>query len=105
MSVPSRGEVWWYEHPAASARPVLILTRAAACSVLRQLLAVPATRTARGIPTEVPLGADHGMPVECVLSLDNVTLVRPEFCTRRITSLDAGLMHQVCQSLSDATDC
>lgn len=102
---PVRGEVWWYEHPAASARPVLVLTRSAACPVLNQLLAVPATRTVRGIPTEVSLGADHGMPVDCVLTLDNVTLVRPEFCTTRITVLDTTVMHQVCRALADATDC
>jgi mRNA interferase MazF len=49
-----RGEVWWYENPRAGHRPFLVLTRDAAIPVLNQVLAVPATRTIRGIPTEVP---------------------------------------------------
>jgi mRNA interferase MazF len=54
--VLKRGEVWWYEDPRARRRPFLILTREAAIPVLNQVLAVPATRTIRAIPTEVPLG-------------------------------------------------
>lgn len=77
----ARGEVWWYEDPRAGRRPFLILTRDEVISLLNQVLAVPATRTIRGIPTEVALGPDQGMPSECVLSLDNVTLVRPA-CAR-----------------------
>jgi len=73
--------VWWYEDPRAGRRPFLILTRDEVISLLNQVLAVPATRTIRGIPTEVALGPDQGMPSECVLSLDNVTLVRPA-CAR-----------------------
>jgi len=73
--------VWWYEDPRAGRRPFLILTRDEVIPLLNQVLAVPATRTTRGIPTEVALGPDQGMPSECVLSLDNVTLVRPA-CAR-----------------------
>jgi mRNA interferase MazF len=73
--------------------------------VLNQVLAVPATRTIRGIPTEVLLGPDDGMLVECVLTLDNVTVIRPALCTERLMELDARRMLEVCRSLSTATDC
>ncbi len=82
-----------------------MLTRGDAIPVLNQVLAVPATRTIRGIPTEVPLNEDHGMPVPCVLSLDNVSLIRPTFCTERITQLDAVTMREVCEALAVATGC
>ena len=52
-AVVNRGEVWWAEHPDAGRRPYLVLTRQAAIPVLNRVLAVPATRTVRGIPTEV----------------------------------------------------
>jgi len=84
-------------------RPFLILTRDEVIPVLNQLIAVPATRTIRGISTEVPLGVDDGMPQDCVLSLDNVTLIRPEFCTSIITRLGAGAMARVCEALGRAT--
>ena len=46
----TRGEVWWYEPPEAKARPHLILTRSEVIPLLSDLLAMPATRTVRGIP-------------------------------------------------------
>lgn len=101
----SRGDVWWCEHPDAGRRPYLILTRTEACAVLNQVLAVPATRTVRGIPTEVALDTSDGMPVSCVLTLDNIALVRPALCTSRITQLSAQRMREVCESLGHAVAC
>lgn len=101
----SRGEVWWYEHPDAGRRPFLILTRDPAIAVLTQVLGAPATTTIRDIPTEVLLDAHDGMPTRCVLTLDNVTVVRPALCTQRITRLSPGRMAEVCAALQVATDC
>jgi mRNA interferase MazF len=103
--VVGRGEVWWYEDPRAGRRPYLILTRQEAIPVLNQLLAVPATRTIREIPTEVRLGTDDGMPAECALALDNVTTIRRSLCTDRITRLTPARMREVCESLRVATGC
>lgn len=100
-----RGEVWWYEPLHEKRRPFLILTRSAAIPVLNQLIAVPATRTVRGIPTEVALDEEDGMPSPCVLSLDNVTVIRKALCTERITALGAARMRQVCEALGRATAC
>lgn len=100
-----RGEVWWYEHPAAGRRPFLILTRDEALEVLVQVLAVPATRTIRDIPTEVPLDREDGMPAECCLTLDNVTPIRPALCTERVTALSPSRMLEVCAALAAAVAC
>lgn len=101
----ARGEVWWYEHPQAGRRPYLILTRSEALAVLNQVLAVPATRTARGIPTEVTLNPSDGMPSSCVLSLDNLSPIRPALCTDRIAELGPDKMREVCEALRVATRC
>lgn len=101
----ARGEVWWYEDARHGRRPFLVLTRDEAIGVLNQVLAVPTTRTIRGIPTEVPLDGDHGMPQPCVLSLDNVTLIRPSLCTALITRLGPDTMAKVCVALHRATGC
>jgi mRNA interferase MazF len=103
--VVRRGEVWWYEDPRAGRRPFLILTRDAAIPVLNQVLAVPATRTIRGIPTEAPLGPDDGMLAECVLTLDNLTVIRPALCTERIAVLRTERLAEVCAALRVAVDC
>ncbi len=100
-----RGEVWWYEHPQSARRPYLILTRDEAIPVLNQVLAVPATRTVRDIPTEVALGRADGMPSACCLTLDNVTVIRSALCVERITRLSAARMREVCTALALATAC
>jgi mRNA-degrading endonuclease toxin of MazEF toxin-antitoxin module len=56
--VVSRGEVWWYEDPEEPPRPWVILTRDEAIDGLKKVLAAPATRTIRGIQTEVRVGRD-----------------------------------------------
>lgn len=100
-----RGEIWWADDPETGRRPHLILTRDAAIPVLGALLAVPATRTIRDIPTEVLLGVEHGMPTDCALSLDNTTVVPKAFFTEPICTLDSESMNQVCRALAIATDC
>lgn len=101
----ARGDVWWYEDPRAGRRPFCILTRDEVIPLLNQVLGVPATRTIRGIPSEVTLEPADGMPTSCALTLDNVTLIRPALCTERITRLPADRMRQVCDALAAATAC
>jgi len=101
----ARGEVWWAEHPDAGRRPFLVLTRQAAIPVLNAVLAVPATRTVRRIPTEVLLNRDDGMPEECALTLDNLTVVPKELFSGRIARLSAERMAEVCRALSLASGC
>jgi mRNA interferase MazF len=101
----NRGDVWWVERIGAGRRPHLVLTRQAALPVLKSVLAVPATRSIRGIPTEVRLGPDDGMPQECVLSLDNATLLPKSLFVERICRLSFERMNEVCRALAIATGC
>lgn len=100
-----RGEVWWVERPGAARRPHLVLTRDAAIPALTRVLGVPATRTIRGIPSEVELGPDDGMPDRCVLSLDNLRVLRTSYFVERICTLGPERMAQVCRALGLATGC
>ena len=97
--------MWWVEHPEAGRRPFLVLTRQAAIPVLNALLAVPATRTVRQIPTEVVLDTGDGMPEQCALSLDNLTLVPKELFRTRITRLSLERMTEVWRALGLASGC
>ena len=99
------GEIWWHEAPDDEPRPHLVLTRDQAIPVLSTLLAIPATRTVRGIPTEVQLDERDGMPKSCVLTIDNLTTVQRIHRTRRITVLDAERRRQVGAALAFATSC
>jgi mRNA interferase MazF len=101
----SRGEMWWVEDPTAGRRPHLVLTRDAAIPVLNAILAVPATTSIRGIPTEVGLSREDGMPRECVLSIDNTTALPKSYFVERICELSAERMAGVCRALDRATGC
>jgi mRNA interferase MazF len=62
------GEIRWYTFAAPDERrPVLVLTRDAVIDALDELIVVPATRTVRGIGTEVLLTTDDGVPATCAL--------------------------------------
>lgn len=100
-----RGEVWWVERPNAERRPHLILTRDAAIDLLGQILGVPTTTTVRGIPTEVEIGREHGMPGDCVLTLDNTRVLPKAFFVERICTLPPERMTRVCEALAVATGC
>ena len=101
----ARGEVWWAEAPSARRRPYLVLTRQAAIEHLHWVLAVPATRTVRDIPSEVRLDRDDGMPEPCVLSLDSTVLMPKALLTRRQCRLGLARMAEVCKALQVATGC
>lgn len=101
----TRGDVWWAEDPLSGRRPFLVLTRQAAIPVLSAVIAVPATRTIRGIPTEVPIGPEDGMPESCVLSTDNVSVVPKAHLVERICHLGVERMAEVCRALAVATGC
>lgn len=72
-----RGEIRWYTfHLPDKRRPVLVLTRDEIIDHLNEIIVVPATRTVRGLTTEVLLTTDDGMPATCALNFDHVALAQ-----------------------------
>jgi len=72
-----RGEIRWYTFASPDKRrPVLLLARDAVIDTLNEIIAVPATRTIRGLSTEVLLSSNDGMPVACALNFDHVGIAQ-----------------------------
>jgi mRNA interferase MazF len=72
-----RGEVRWYTfRPPDKRRPVLILTRTEIIEHINEVIVVPATRTIRGLSSEVILSPDDGMPTTCALNFDHISLAQ-----------------------------
>ena len=82
-----------------------MLTRDAAIPVLRSVVVAPITSRVRGIPTEVALGPDDGLPTTCVATLDNVTVAAKSALVARQTKLSRAKMTAVCRALNLALDC
>lgn len=99
-----RGEVRWAEL-GTKARPVVLLTRQAVIGRLRSVVVAPCTTTVRGLPSEVHLGPDDGLPKPCVANLDNLTLVDVGALGELVTVLDAGVMARICDAANAALGC
>jgi mRNA interferase MazF len=104
VSQPRQGEVWWAE-AEDKRRPVLLVTRNEALPVLSRFIVAPVTRTIRAIPTEVALGVDEGLPVDCAASFDNLQPINRHSLTQRIGSLPPARRHEVCAALDALADC
>jgi mRNA interferase MazF len=64
-------------HAAAldKTRPVLVLTREAVRPYLTNVTVAPITSAAKGLATEVPVGARTGIDQQSVVSLDNIQTI------------------------------
>jgi mRNA interferase MazF len=66
------------------ARPVLVLTREPVRAAMRRVTVAPITSTAKGLSTEVPVGADNGLDQDCVVSCDNIITIDKQALGRHI---------------------
>lgn len=72
----ARNEIYWVDlGPPAGRRPVCVLTRDAAVTVLTAITCAPISRTIRGIRSEVEVGLEEGLPEVGAISCDNVITV------------------------------
>jgi mRNA interferase MazF len=95
-----RGEVRWYEFPRPDKkRPVVILTRDSVLEYLGEATIAPITRTMRGIPSEVPLGPEDGMPRPCAANLDHVQTVARRRLGALVTTLSTQRMAEIREAL------
>lgn len=101
---PRQGEIWWAE-AEDKRRPVLVVTRSDAAAVLNWLIVAPVTRTVRHIPTEVALGDDQGLNVDCAASFDNLQPIRRSFLTERVGQLGIEDNNEICRALAALADC
>jgi mRNA interferase MazF len=100
-----RGDVWFAVTPGGD-RPVLVLTRDPVASRIGSVVVAALTRTRRGLVSELELTrAVDGVPTDCVVNFDNIhTLARTAF-RRKVATLSAPRMAQVCRVLEAATGC
>jgi mRNA interferase MazF len=98
-----RAEVWWAELPSpVGSRPVVILTRDAVLHSIGSIVVTLVTRTVRGLPTEVVLGRQQGLPVRCVANLDNILTVPRERLKRLMGACGASKVEELDHALKTA---
>jgi mRNA interferase MazF len=101
-----RGEVWWCELPEIARRPVVVLSRDAAITMLRRAVIAPCTTTIRGLRSEVVLEAgDDPVPRTCAVNLDSIESVSVPMLTARLGRLSDERMRALCVALEVAVGC
>ena len=100
-----QGDIWWGEPPDATSRPFLVLTRNEAIPVLRRVTVAPVTRTIRGLASELALGTEDGLQVECVASMDNVLTVSKALLVEQVGALHPKRRHELCSAVRAMLDC
>ena len=91
-----RGEVWWAELPSPiGRRPVVLLSRDEAYAVRNAVTVAEVTSTIRGIPVEVELGPEDGLPKKYVVNLDTIVTIRKNLLIERITLLRDEKINQI----------
>ena len=95
-----RGEIRWYTFRLPDKRrPVLILTRDEVINRLNEIIVAPATRTIRGLTTEVVLTTDDGVPSICALNFDHIALAQRSRLGGVVCSLPEGRWTEVRRAL------
>jgi mRNA interferase MazF len=74
---------------------VLLLSHNEAYAVRELVLVAPLTTRIRGIPSEVSLGPQDGVPRACVVNLDTITTIAKASLRERLTSLSAERLKAV----------
>ena len=101
---PHQGEIWWAE-AEHKRRPVLVVTRTEAVTVLTWIVVAPVTRSVRRIPTEVALGPGQGLASACAASFDNLQPIRRSLLTERVGRLGQEESDEICRALRALADC
>jgi mRNA-degrading endonuclease toxin of MazEF toxin-antitoxin module len=94
--VISRGDIRWFRFQTPDKRrPVLVLGPEDAMSSLSQIPVIPLSTQARGLPWEVRLTANDGVPTECVLKPEWIRAVDRTLIGPYIASLPDGRWPEV----------
>ena len=95
-----RGEIWWTDFPPPLGhRPAILLTRDRAIAVRTSVTVVPLTGRTRGLPVEVRLGPEDGVPRACVANADNILTVAKTCISKRVGPLTSDKLRAVEEAL------
>lgn len=93
------------ESPDEKDRPYLVVSRDSANAVMNRVLVAPITRRVRSVPSELPVGADDGLPIDSVASFDNLQAFPTSMLTRRLGRLAASRLGLICVVAAATLDC
>lgn len=98
-----RGEVYWHQFGKPDKRrPVVVLTATRSLHYLDAATVASVTRTRRGVPSEVELSVDDGLPQVCAVNLHQIATVPQRHLGPYITQLTDSRMREIDDALTFA---
>lgn len=98
----ARGDIRWFRFASPDKRrPVLVLGRPDVLASLSQIPVVPLSTQIRGLPWEIALGPEDGLPSSCVLKPEWIRIVERPHLGPLIARLDEDRLPAVRAALVD----
>lgn len=95
------GDVVYAQFPApVKSRPVVVLSRGEINAVRENIVVALVIRTVRGIPLEVPVGWEEGLPKEGVVSLGDIHTIPKTLMGSVRGSLNLFKVRQIKEALA-----
>lgn len=90
-----KGDIWWAKLPLPiGRRRIVLLSRNEAYAIRNAITVVEVASTIRGIPVEVVLEPDLGLPKKCITNLDRI-IIRKGLLVKKLTHLDDSKIEEI----------
>ncbi len=87
--------IWWAQPEGRNRRPVLLISREISYQAREAVTIAEITTGERGIPVEVQLDKEDGLPRACAVNLDNIITVKKSMLTSPVATLSPAKMARV----------
>lgn len=95
-----RGEIWWADlPPPAGRRPVALVSRDEAYTVRQLVIVARVTRRSRGIPTELQVSGEEGLPHPSVINCDVLETINKRLLMSRVGELGSTRLAELDRAL------
>ena len=94
------GEIWWAN--LRKRRPVVVVSRDDVRGVRTRTTVAFVTRTMRGLPSEVELDHQDGLPQRCVANCDDLVTIAKSDLSRRVGRLSEVKLAELQDALTFA---
>jgi mRNA interferase MazF len=95
----NRGDIYEAELPVGGRRPAAVVSRDTLIPLLTAITVAGITSTIRGLPTEVPVGSQHGLDRDCVVNCNDLATLPKARLGRHRGRLGPGELVRLDQAL------
>src|SRR5579862_4681180 len=101
----TRGDIWMVDFdPEIGPRPAVLVGRTGAMRRRQRAIVALITCEGIGVPTEIPVGPEHGLDRDSVVDCEDLFTLAPDAFVSRIGDLDSNTLASLNEALRLALD-